>query len=136
MGASGNSQYQWEEASGEIADRGLKTRILSNSVSTVTALLIQLNTVAVIVFGVYLIQEMELTMGGLIATVILSSRAIAPLGQVASLIANYEHTKTAYKNLNDIMQMPVDRPEGKEFVRHEKFKGFFFLRITHLEFKT
>jgi len=124
MGASGNSQYQWEEASGEIADRGLKTRILSNSVSTVTALLIQLNTVAVIVFGVYLIQEMELTMGGLIATVILSSRAIAPLGQVASLIANYEHTKTAYKNLNDIMKMPVDRPEGKEFLRHEKFNGF------------
>ena len=124
MGASGNAQYQWEEASGEIANRGLKTRILSNSVSTMTAFFIQLNSVAVIVYGVYLIQEMELTMGGLIATVILSSRAISPLGQVASLVANYEHTKTAYKNLNDIMEMPVDRPEGKEFIRREEFHGF------------
>jgi len=123
MGASGNAQYQWEEASGEIAQKGLKTRILSNSISTVTSLFIQLNTVAVVVYGVYLIQEMELTMGGLIATVILSSRAIAPLGQVASLVANYEHTKTAYENINNIMQMPVDRPEGKEYVRREKFEG-------------
>jgi len=124
MGASGSAQYQWEEASGEIANRGLKTRILSNSVSTMTAFFIQLNSVAVIVYGVYLIQAMELTMGGLIATVILSSRAISPLGQVASLIANYEHTKTAYKNLNDIMAMPVDRPEGKEFIRRDEFNGF------------
>jgi len=124
MGASGSAQYQWEEASGEIANRGLKTRVLSNSVSTMTAFFIQLNSVAVIVYGVYLIQEMELTMGGLIATVILSSRAISPLGQVASLIANYEHTKTAYKNLNDIMKMPVDRPEGKEFIRRDEFNGF------------
>jgi len=124
MGASGNAQYQWEEASGEIARTGLKTRVLSNSISTVTALFIQLNTVAVVVYGVYLIQDMQLTMGGLIATVILSSRAISPLGQVASLLANYEHTKTAYRNISDIMKLPVDRPEGKEFVRREKFNGF------------
>ena len=131
MGASGSAQYQWEEASGEIANRGLKTRVLSNSVSTMTAFFIQLNSVAVIVYGVYLIQEMELTMGGLIATVILSSRAISPLGQVASLIANYEHTKTAYKNLNDIMKMPVDRPEGKEFIRRDEFNGFIeFQNVT------
>ena len=131
MGASGSAQYQWEEASGEIANRGLKTRILSNSVSTMTAFFIQLNSVAVIVYGVYLIQEMELTMGGLIATVILSARAISPLGQVASLVANYEHTKTAYKNLNDIMKMPVDRPEGKEFIRRDEFNGFIeFQNVT------
>jgi len=124
MGASGNAQYHWEEASGEIANKGLKTRILSNSVSTITNLLIQLNTVIVIVYGVYLIKDNLLSMGGLIATVILSSRAIAPLGQVASLVANYEHTKTAYKNLNDIMKLSVDRPEGKEFIRREKLNGF------------
>ncbi len=131
MGASGNAQYQWEEASGEIANRGLKTRVLSTSVSTVTAFFIQLDTVAVVVYGVYLIQNMELTMGGLIATVILSSRAISPLGQVASLVANYEHTKTAYKNLNDIMKLPIDRPEGKDFIRREKFNGFIeFQNVT------
>ncbi len=123
MGASGNAQYQWEEASGEIATKSLKTKILSSSISTITSLLIQLNTVAIVVYGVYLIKNLELTMGGLIATVILASRAITPFGQLASLIANYEHTKTSYQNLNDIMKLPVDRPEGKEFVTRERFEG-------------
>jgi ATP-binding cassette subfamily C protein LapB len=123
MGATGRAQYQWEEASGEIAQKGLKTRMISNSITTVTALLIQLNTVAVIVYGVYLIKDLELTMGGLIATVILSSRAISPLGQIASLAANYEHTKTALKTLNEIMTLPVDRPLGREYVTREEFQG-------------
>lgn len=46
-----------------------------------------------------MIKEVELTMGGLIAAVILSSRAIAPMGQVAALIANFEQTRTAYRAL-------------------------------------
>ncbi|MBN2965123.1 type I secretion system permease/ATPase [Sulfurospirillum sp. T05] len=123
MGATGRAQFQWEEASGEIAQKGLKTRIISNSISTITALLVQLNTVAVVVYGVYLIQDLSLTMGGLIATVILSSRAISPLGQIASLMANYQHTKTALTSLNDIMALPVDRPHGREYINREKFEG-------------
>lgn len=123
MGAAGNAQWQWEEATGEISNRSLKSKILSTSITTVTSFLVQLNTVFVILVGVYLIKNMELTMGGLIATMILSSRAIAPMGQVASLISSYEQTKTAYKALDDIMKLPVERPEGKQFVRRSTFKG-------------
>lgn len=123
MGAAGNAQWQWEEATGEIANRSIKSKILSTSITTITSFLVQLNTVFVILAGVYLIKEMELTMGGLIATMILSSRAIAPMGQVAALISSYEQTKTAYKELNNIMALPVERPEGKQFVRRSKFKG-------------
>lgn len=123
LGGSGRAQYQWEEASGEIANKSLKTRIISSSIQTTTSMLMQLNTVVVIVYGVYLIKEVELSMGGLVATVLLSSRAIAPIGRFASLITSYEQTKTAYKNINDIMNLPVDRPEGKEFVKRPEFKG-------------
>ncbi len=123
MGAAGNAQWQWEEATGEIANRGIKSKILSTSITTVTSFLVQLNTIFVILVGVYLIKDMELTMGGLIATMILSSRAIAPMGQVASLISNYEQTKTAYKELDNIMAFPVERPSGKQFVRRSTFKG-------------
>ena len=70
-----------------------------------------------------MIQGTHLTMGGLIAAVMLSSRAIAPMGQVASLAANFEQTKTAYQSLSKIMEMPVERPEGKKFVRRNSFDG-------------
>ena len=123
LGASGHVQWTWEEATGEIANRSIKSKIITTSITTVTSFLVQLNTIAIIVLGVYMIQDTHLTMGGLIAAVMLSSRAIAPMGQVASLAANFEQTKTAYQSLSKIMQMPVERPEGKKFVRRNSFDG-------------
>ena len=123
LGVSGHIQWNWEEATGEIANRSIKSKIITTSITTVTSFLVQLNTVAIIVLGVYMIQDTHLTMGGLIAAVMLSSRAIAPMGQVASLAANFEQTKTAYQSLSKIMQMPVERPEGKKFVRRNSFDG-------------
>ncbi len=123
MGAAGNSQWQWEEATGEIANRSIKSKILSTSITTITSFLGQFNTIIVVLVGVYMIKDMQLTMGGLIATMILSGRVIAPMGQVASLISSYEQTKTAYKSLDDIMKMPVERPEGKQFIRRDKLEG-------------
>ncbi len=123
MGAGGHAQYHWEEASGEIANKSIRSRVLSNSISTVTSFLIQLNTVIVLIVGVYLIDEMLLTMGGLIASVILTSRAISPMGQVAALLSNYEQTKTAYNSIDEIMKLPVERPEGKQFLHRDLVDG-------------
>ncbi|CAD7287790.1 Toxin RTX-I translocation ATP-binding protein [Campylobacter majalis] len=123
LGASGNVQWNWEEATGEISNRSIKSKMITTSITTVTAFLVHINTVALVVLGVYMIKDTALTMGGLIATVILAGRAIAPMGQVASLIANYEQTKTAYKGIDNIMNMPVERPEGKKFVRRNTFDG-------------
>jgi len=123
MGGSGMAQWNWEEASGEIANRSVKSKILTSSINTVTSFLVQVNTVVVVFIGVYMIKEMDLTMGGLIAAVILSSRAIAPMGQVVGLAASYAQTKTAYKTIENIMQMPVERPKGKKFVRRDFIEG-------------
>lgn len=123
MGASGHAQFHWEETTGDIAEKGLKSRILSHSITTVTSFLVQMNTVAVLIMGVYLIGKLELTMGGLVAAVILSARAIAPMGQVAALLVNFEESKTALENLNKIMDLPVERPEGKHFIHLPSFQG-------------
>lgn len=121
--ASSSIQWGWEERTGDIANKSLKSRILSNSLSTVSAFFTQLSTVAIVVTGVYLIREGELTMGGLIATVILSSRTISPMSQVASLLSNYQQMKTSLSALNDLMAKDVERPEQKSFLRRPVFKG-------------
>jgi ATP-binding cassette subfamily C protein LapB len=123
MRMNGKKQWEWEESTGEIAEKNLKSRLLSSSIPNVTNLFIQLNTVFVVVFGVYLIKEFELTMGGLIAIVILTSRTVAPIGQAAALISNYSDAKTAYDTLNEIISREVERPAGKEFVERPKFRG-------------
>ncbi len=116
-------QRRWEQASGYIAKQGVKARNLSNSINFTSAFVQQLSTVAVIILGVYLISENELTMGALIATVMLSSRAIQPMAQVANLTANYQQTKTALASLNDIMLQPVERDEKKSYIHRATFKG-------------
>lgn len=122
-GLSGQTQWNWEESTGEIANKSLKSRLISASIPNATGFLIAINTVLIVVFGVYQIQEFQLTMGGLIATMILSSRAISPMGQMAGLIASYEDAKTAYKTLDGIINQPLERPFAKEFVKRPNLKG-------------
>ncbi len=123
LGISGQSQWKWEEASGSVAQKGLKSKILSNSISTFVNFIVQINTVSIVIGGVYAIGDKSLSMGGLIATVMLSSRMLAPLGQVASLIANLQQTKTAYNAIDGIMSLDVEREDAKKFVQRPSFKG-------------
>ena len=123
LGATGYSQWKWEEATSQIADKSISSKTISASITTVTSFLLQLNTVAIIIVGTYLIGEKMISMGALIAVVTISSRAIAPMGQVASLLSTFHHTKVSYKALDDIMNMPVEHPQGKKFVARPEYRG-------------
>lgn len=132
LGASNHSQWVWEESCGTIANKSMRARMLSSSISVVSSLLVQFNTVGLIVFGIYRISSLELSLGGLIAIVMLASRTVAPMGQIANLITSYEQTKTAYRSLDEIMQKSVERPDRKSYVRRPGFEGA--LRFRDLDF--
>jgi ATP-binding cassette, subfamily C, bacterial LapB len=123
LGVTGHMQWAWEEATGEIAQKSLKSRMISTSISTITGFLIQLTTVLLVIVGVYLINEHELSMGGLIAIIIIASRTVAPMGQAASLIANYSDAKSAYTVINTIIAQPSERPSGKKFITRPALEG-------------
>ncbi|GAA4090771.1 type I secretion system permease/ATPase [Zhongshania borealis] len=128
LGVASHSQWVWEESSGAIAGKSMRSRILSNSIGVISQFLMQLNTVGIIIFGVYQISDQALSLGGLIAVSMLASRAVAPVGQVATLISQYQQTRTAFDSLDNIMNMSVERPENKQYVRRPSFDG-------HIEFK-
>lgn len=123
LGAANYAQWVWEESSGTIANRSMRARILSSSITVITNLMVQFNTIGLIVFGIYRISDLELSLGGLIAIVMLSSRAVAPMGQIAALITSFEQTRTAFRSLDELMQKSVERPEGKSYVRRPSFEG-------------
>ncbi len=123
LGATGQVQWAWEEATGEIAQRSLKSRLISTSISTMTGFLTQLTTVIIVIAGVYLIGEHELTMGGLIAIITIAARTVAPMGQAAALISNYSDAKSAYDVLEGIISQPSERPHGKKFITRPQLKG-------------
>jgi ATP-binding cassette subfamily C protein LapB len=124
-------QWKWEESVGNIAKEEIRLRLLSNSISTVSNFVVQLSTVAVLVLGVYAIEEQSLSMGGLIALVMLTSRALAPLNQFASLISNYEQSKNSYKQLDNIMNLPTDHKENQRFIERKSINGTIeFKKVT------
>ena len=123
QGMSGQVQWLWEESVGEIAQKSLYSRMLSASVPTITGLFVQLTTVFIVIYGVYLIKELELTMGGLIGIVILASRTVAPMGQVAALLTNYSDAKSAYDVINNITSQPMERLQDQHFIERDTFKG-------------
>ena len=71
-------------------------------------------------------------MGGLIAASMLTGRVIAPMAQVAGLIARYGQTKEAYQGIARIMEMPIEREEGKSYLQRENTEGHF--QIEKVEF--
>jgi len=123
LGTSNYAQWVWEESSGTIANKSMRARILSSSITVVTNLMVQFNTIGLIVFGIYRISDLELSLGGLIAIVMLASRAVAPMGQIAALITSFEQTRTAFRSLDELMQKAIERPEGKSYVRRPGFDG-------------
>ncbi len=131
FGLSGKMQWMYEEATGEIAKKSINSRLISSSIPNVTAFLVQLNTIICVVYGVYLISAFHLTMGGLIAVIILSSRTVSPLGQAAGLITGYEDAKASYTLINSIISRPIERPEGKEFIKREVlFENIEFRNVS------
>jgi len=83
----------------------------------------QLSQVGIVVYGVFLIAEGTLTMGSLIACVILSGRTLAPLGQVSNLLGRFNQAVTAYDNFGQLMQQPVKELGRAHQVRVDKVEG-------------
>jgi ATP-binding cassette, subfamily C, bacterial LapB len=123
LGAESQVQRAWEESVGYIAKWSSVSRLLSSSVNHFAFFVQSAVVVAAVIVGVYMISEGKLTQGGLIALVILSRQVIAPMGQVVSLATRFQRAREALKTLNNIMDLPVERPPGKSFLHRTRFQG-------------
>ena len=125
-------QRRWEVANLASADSYKATRAVTNLITGLTAMLQQLTTVGVIVVGVYLIHSKNLTLGALIACVMLASRAIAPLGSIMSLAARYQQAVNALEILESLMKRPRDQDSDMQYIVPDRFSGA--LQTKELEF--
>lgn len=128
IGGEAYMQRRWETFSALAASTSLKSRELSSVASGAVAFFQQIQTVALIVIGVYLIDAGDLTMGALIATVMLAGRATAPLSQVVGLALRFQQAKAALGSLNNLMAMPVDRDSSREYLAKPTLTGQLSLK--------
>jgi ATP-binding cassette subfamily C protein LapB len=132
LGAEGQIQRAWEEAVSYIAKWSARSRFLSSSVNHFAGFIMGMAVVVVVIVGVYMIANGNLSQGGLIAMVILSRQAIAPMSQVVNLATRYHRSKAALTTLNGIMELPSERPPGKSFLHRGRFEGS--IEMKNLDF--
>ena len=119
----GAMQSRWERSTAYISEWSIRSKFISSSATNFCLFIQQTSIVIVIIYGVYLIGAGEVTMGGLIATVLLTARAISPVSQATNLSTRFYHAKAAYGSLNSIMNQPVERQNNTDYLNLEKIKG-------------
>ncbi|MCL7714723.1 type I secretion system permease/ATPase [Stenotrophomonas mori] len=132
--AEGRSLKQWEALTAQLASTSLKSSTLTASLSHGAAVVQQLCYVGVVAFGVYRINDGAMTVGALVAASILSSRAIAPLAQVAAVLGRWQHTKVAMEGLDQLVGSAQERPEGSRFVYKPRLQGGYQLQDVRMAF--
>lgn len=132
IGADGRLRARYAAHVGESAALGQQARFLSGLGVNIATFLQMSATIIIILMGMYLVQDAVLTMGGLIACVILGGRAIAPVGQVANLVSRYHQARRALETLDRLMALPVERPADRTFLHRPALEGH--LRFDHVSF--
>lgn len=121
--AEGHTQRNWEELTDKASKTAVKSRQISAFAQNWAMFIQQMVSAVIVIVGVYLISSGDLSMGGLIACVILSGRAMGPLAQVAGLMTRLSQSRESLNQLDDLMKKNVERPTGKHFITLPHIEG-------------
>ncbi|WP_322964063.1 type I secretion system permease/ATPase [Sphingomonas fuzhouensis] len=121
-------QRQWNHCNAVAGEAQLRLRGLTASLST-WAQSVQNAVYATVIFvGAPMVIAGDITTGALVATSMLASRMMAPMGQVSHLLGRYQHAKVAANSLDQIMALPVDNPDAEHRIPLPSVDGRFALR--------
>ncbi|RWP02483.1 MAG: type I secretion system permease/ATPase [Mesorhizobium sp.] len=119
---------RWGEHSKNAANTSEKIKQLSAAAGNITQAIQQLVTVALVVAGAYAFSEGHISTGAIIGTVMLASRAVAPLGQIAITLSRLRQAMLSLRIINSIMAQPEDRPDTVGFVNRPIRNGAMVFR--------
>ena len=123
LAAEGQKQGHWEQATLFLAQVGARLKLLASSANHFAGFVQQVVSISMLVLGVYEIMAGNTSQGGVIAAVMLSGRAMAPMGQVVGLLTQYHNAKTSLSSLDGFMKMPVEREHEENFFHRTSFRG-------------
>ena len=123
---------RFENAAVEQSDLGLKNRMFSQFAINFAASIQQFAQIATIFFGVFLIQDGTITMGAMIAAVILGGRTLAPLSQLASALTRANSARQAYKSLDALMKTTTTSTDTEHGLSRPSLSGAIeFKNVTY-----
>ncbi|PJY94300.1 type I secretion system permease/ATPase [Pseudomonas donghuensis] len=131
--AESERQYQWESTHGALTRLDAHARNLSAIATNGTLFIQQFCGMATIVAGVYSIIAGNLSVGALVASYMLGSRVLAPLGQIAGLITRYQQAQLTMRSTDALMALPQERQAGQQPLERTHLHGA--LDVNHVNFR-
>lgn len=123
VGADGRLRERYGRYIAENSGYSQGSRFVSGMGVNISSWVQQTASIFIVLMGMYMVKDSEMSIGALIAVVLLGGRAIAPIGQMANLMSRYHGARTALKTLNKIMSKPVERPAKTQFLHRPNLKG-------------
>ncbi len=123
MCSEGRRQRIWERIIDTYAIHIKKASFFSSMAVSCAQFIQNSNYITLIIFGVFIIVDGKMTVGGLIACTILASRALVPFSQAAMLLMRFNHALFAYQNLNKVMNLPSEKQTLYAYTPFSHFKG-------------
>ncbi len=113
-GAGWSLLSRWNALSEDAVNDDIQIKHYSDMSTYFSAFLQQLSYVSIVMVGAYLVSTTnDLTMGGLIATTILSGRVLSPIAQLPNLLVQWGRTKISIEDLDSVYALAKDN-EGVE----------------------
>lgn len=122
-GAEGVVQNAWQQMIGHTSSWLLKSKIITNKVLNFASFMVQISVVAVVVLGVYRVSDNLISMGGIIASVMLTGRAISPIAKLAGLMTRSNQTISALRQLDKLMDQEGEFEDKAHLVSRSKLAG-------------
>jgi ATP-binding cassette subfamily C protein LapB len=114
---------RWNNAVSGHAAISLRHRLTSLVATTFAQSAQMISYAGVVIVGVTLIAEREMSLGGLIACSILAGRAVAPLTQITSLLSRISTTRSAYREIDNVMQVERETLDDEQALSPQSLKG-------------
>lgn len=128
--ADNTLKKRYDHYTGKAAATGQHSRFYSGLAVNFSMFMTQLSTVIIILAGMYMIKENEMSMGALIASVMLAGRALAPFSQMANLLTRYQQVQMSLVTLDKFMTAEGDKVEGRTYVRRTLEGAIQFDRVA------
>jgi len=123
--------FTWSRVVAFYEKLGEKIQLLHQMTSNSSYTIIQIITLLVVSVGVYEIQTQSLSVGGLIAITILSSRAMVPIVNISGVLLNYKKMKDSLESINEFWHLPREVDENTQVGLGELKGDIEFSEVTY-----
>jgi len=120
-------QNQWNHLNETISKTSKKQRFIGGLLSSWTSEVQTIAYISVVLVGAFLAINGDISTGVLIGCSMLSSRMMAPLGQLAMILGRWQQAKVAREGLENLLSSEVDQPERSVQIHRPKIYGEYQL---------